>query len=624
MGETLSEISGMTADHRTLHLMAQKLRRHSILMTAEAGSGHPTTCMSCAEILSVLFFQEMRFDPEKPLADATDRFVLSKGHAAPILYAALSEAGAIHDDLMSLRKLGSPLEGHPMPSCPWIQVATGSLGQGLSAACGMAMAMGMDRTGARVYALLGDGECAEGSVWEAVQLAARMSLSNLCAIIDVNGLGQSGPTMYGRDGDAYVRRFEAFGWKAVAVDGHSVAEILSGLEEARAHTIGPTVIVAVTQKGKGVSFVEGKEGWHGKPIKKGPDLDKALSELGNPDVSIPVSARRASGNGRARGAEERGDLGDPQYEMGDQVATRVAYGNALVRLGKVMPEVVVLDGDVKNSTFAEKFKEAYPDRFWDCFIAEQNMVGMALGLAAEGKIPFASSFACFLSRAYDFIRMAGFSQPEHLILCGSHAGISIGQDGPSQMALEDLAMMRPIFGSTVFYPSDAVSAERLVEVAAVTKGIVYIRTSRPKTAVLYPNTEKFPVGGSKVLRSSDKDAATVIGAGVTLHEALAAAEELAAGGTAIRVIDVYSVKPIDGETLRKAARETKDLIAVEDHSTLGGIGEAVAGEVAGISEVHRLGVTEIPRSGPPGDLMDHHGISRKAIVAKVKEVVRGR
>lgn len=613
----------MPADHRSLHLMAQKLRRHSILMTSEAGSGHPTTCMSCAEVMSVLFFHEMRFDPGEPWGESTDRFVLSKGHAAPILYAALKEAGAISEDLLSLRKMGSPLEGHPMPTCSWVRVATGSLGQGLSAAAGMAVAHEIDGNGARVYALLGDGECAEGSVWEAVQHAAKNSLSNLCAIIDVNGLGQSGHTQHGRDGDAFVRKFEAFGWKAIAIDGHSVAEIITALGAARAHTEGPTAIVAVTLKGRGVSFVEGKEGWHGKPISKGPDLDKALQEVGDPDVSITVPARRASGKARSERGPEGGDAGDPQYEVGAKVATRVAYGNALVRLGRVRPDIVVLDGDVKNSTFSEKFKEAYPDRFVEAYIAEQNMVGMAVGLAAEGKTPFASTFACFLTRAYDFIRMAGYSQPPHLVLCGSHAGISIGEDGPSQMGLEDLAMMRTVFGSSVLYPSDAVSAERLVEEAADAKGVVYIRTTRPKTTVLYPNTDKFPIGGSKTLRSSEKDALTVVGAGVTLHEALAAHDTLAAEGIAIRVIDAYSIKPIDRETLLLAARETKAIVAVEDHSTAGGLGEAVAAEVSGAGPVHRLGVEMIPRSGPPADLMDQHGISRGAIAAEVKRIIGG-
>ncbi|MCZ6601858.1 MAG: transketolase [Planctomycetota bacterium] len=613
----------MTADHRNLHLMAQMLRRHSILMTSEAGSGHPTTCMSAAEIMSVLFFNEMRYDPAEPLADSTDRFVLSKGHAAPILWAALSEAGAISDDLLSLRKLGSPLEGHPMPSSPWVQVATGSLGQGLSAACGIALAQRMDETGSRVYCLLGDGECAEGSVWEAVQFAHKASLGNLCAIIDVNGLGQSGPTQHGRETDVYMRGFEAFGWKAIAVNGHSVAELLSALEAARAHTLGPTVIVALTTKGKGVSFVEGKEGWHGKPIKKGPDLDKALEELGKPDVSISVAARRASGSGRTDPIKERADAGDPQYELGDQVATRVAYGNALVRLGKVWPDVVVLDGDTKNSTFSEKFKDVFPDRFVEAHIAEQNMVGMALGLAVEGKIPFASSFACFLTRAYDFIRMAGYSQPDHLIICGSHAGVSIGEDGPSQMALEDIAMMRALLKSTVLYPSDAVSSERLVEEAAATPGITYIRTSRPKTTVLYPNTERFPVGGSKVLRSSEDDAVTVVGAGVTLHEALAAHDDLSVAGISIRVIDAYSIKPIDVETLRQAARDTRAIVTVEDHSVAGGLGEAVAAELSGLAQVHRLGVREIPSSATREELLDRHGISSGAIAAKVKEIVRG-
>ncbi len=607
----------MPPELNALKKMAQKLRRHSIEMTSEAGSGHPTTCMSCAEIMAELFFEEMRFDPEDPSGKNADVFVLSKGHAAPILWAALKEAGAIKDDLLTLRLLTSPLEGHPTPRSPWIRVTTGSLGQGLSAAAGMAWARKLDSSKARVYALLGDGECAEGSVWEAAQFASFNKLDNLCAIVDVNRLGQSGPTMYGHEMGVYEARFKAFGWEAVVVDGHDLGLLRAAFGSARATSGKPFVILAKTLKGKGVSFVEDKGGWHGKPLKKGEELEKALAELGDTSVTLKVEARHY---GAPTEILEREPTLTPAYTGSEEVATREAYGAALAKLAQTAPQVVAIDGDTKNSTFAEKLKDVAPERFVEGFIAEQNMVGVALGMAAEGKIPFVSSFACFLSRGYDFIRIAGCSAPSHLILVGSHAGVSIGEDGPSQMALEDLAMMRAITAATVLYPSDAVSAERLVETAARTPGIVYIRTSRPKTKVLYANDETFPVGGSKTLRTSAKDAVTVVAAGVTLHEALLAHDLLAKDGIAIRVIDLYSVKPIDAATLRLAARETKAIVSVEDHSVCGGIGEAVAAAATG-ARVEILGVREVPRSGKPGELMKLHGISADAIVAAVKRLL---
>src|SRR5262245_18235506 len=567
-------------DTSQLTSMAQKLRRLSILATTEAGSGHPTTCMSCAEIMAVLFFEEMRFDPGDPTARNTDAFVLSKGHAAPILWAALSEAGAISEDPLSLRKSNSPLEGHPTPLSPWVKVATGSLGQGLSAAAGIALARRYDGISSRVYCLLGDGETAEGSVWEAAQIAAYLKLHRLVAIIDVNGLGQSGPTMYGHDVDVYVRRFEAFGWNAVAVDGHSVPELLEALDKARAGEGRPFAIVARTVKGKGVSALEGRDGWHGKPLKKGPELDAALAELGDTDIEIVVRTRTCAATNLKTAVLARGEI-VPEYAPGQEVATREAYGAALAKLGRIHPDVVVLDGDTKNSTFSEKFKAAKPERFVEAQIAEQNMVGVALGLASDGKIPFASTFAAFLSRAYDQIRMAVYSRPGTLVLCGSHSGVSIGEDGPSQMGLEDLAMFRALLAATVLYPSDAVSAERLVAEASSAKGVVYLRTTRPKTPVLYPNSERFPIGGSKTLRSGPNDRATVVAAGITLFEALAAYDRLAKEGIPIRVIDAYSVKPIDAATLRRAAEETRHLVTVEDHSIHGGLGDAVAREVSG-------------------------------------------
>ncbi|HEY7510184.1 MAG TPA: transketolase [Vicinamibacteria bacterium] len=608
----------MPADDQTLFKMAQKLRRISLESTAEAGSGHPTSCMSAADIVATLFFHEMRFDPRDPSGKDADVFVLSKGHAAPILWAALHEAGAISEDPATLRRLDSPLEGHPTPRVPWVRVATGSLGQGLSAAAGMAWARRLDRSGGRVYVLMGDGEVAEGAVWEAAQFASFYKLDNLCAIVDVNRLGQSGPTMYQHELGAYEARFRAFGWDTAVIDGHDVAQVRGAFDRARATAGKPFAVVARTLKGKGVSFLEDREGWHGKPARKGDELARAVAELGDTSLTLRVEPRRYSAPTPQKGGEPRVD---PRYELGQEVATREAYGSALAALARTSSRVVAIDGDTKNSTFSERFKEAAPERFAEGYIAEQNMVGAALGMSSEGKIPFVSTFAAFFTRAYDFIRMAAYSRPPHLVLCGSHAGVSIGEDGPSQMALEDLAMMRATLGATVLYPSDAVSAERLVETAARTAGIVYIRTSRPKTRVLYRNDEPFPVGGSKTLRSSAADRVTLVGAGITLHEALAAHEALAKDGIAARVIDLYSLQPIDEETLRRAAAETRGFVTVEDHSVHGGIGEAVAGVVAGQARVEMLGVREIPRSGKPAELVAAHGIDAKAVVAAARRLL---
>jgi transketolase len=605
----------MAASDAQLARMAQKLRRHSLESTAEAGSGHPTSCMSAAELMSVLYFAEMHFDPGDPGGNAADLFVLSKGHAAPILWAALREAGAIDDDLLTLRRSDSRLEGHPTPLVPWVRVATGSLGQGLSAAVGMAWARRCEGAPGRVFCLLGDGEVAEGSVWEAAQFASFNGLDNVTALVDVNRLGQSGPTMYQHDTAVYEARFRSFGWEAVTVDGHDVTAVREALAAGRAVKGKPFALVARTLKGKGVSFLEDKEGWHGKPVKKGEELQKAVAELGDTAVALPVEPRRYSPITERAPVEPQVA---PAYQLGQEVATREAFGTALAYLGARCPQVVAIDGDTKNSTFSERFKAVDPHRFAEAFIAEQNMVGVALGMSTEGKIPFASTFACFLTRAYDFIRMAAISRPSHLVLCGSHAGVSIGEDGASQMALEDLAMMRAIVGSTVLYPSEAVSAERLVELAARTPGIVYIRTSRPKTKVLYANDEAFEVGGSKTVRSSERDRATIVAAGVTVTEALVAHDRLAAEGIATRVIDLYSVKPVDAETLRRAAAETRALVTVEDHSVHGGIGDVVAAAVAGRAPVTMLGVREIPRSGKPAELMAAHGIDADAIVKAVR------
>ncbi len=603
-----------------LQQMANKLRAHSVRMTTAAGSGHPSTCCSMAEIMSVLFFDQMRFDPKTPRAHHTDHCVLSKGHAAPILWAALSEAGAIHDDLLTLRHIDSALEGHPTPRVPWVRVATGSLGQGLSVACGMATGLRLEQLDGQIFTILGDGEIAEGSVWEAVQFAGHYKLQHLCAIIDLNALGQSGPSYFGNDAAGLVARFAAFGWHAIAVDGHNVDALRQALQSARNEQQRPTAVIAATVKGKGISFIEGKSGWHGKVLSK-EQLAAALRELGDCDIALPVTARTVGTPTFLPNDQPTNQLADCVYERGQLVATREAYGAALVRLSNSYPALIALDADTKNSTFSERLLKEKPDRFVECFIAEQNMVGVAMGLSSMGWIACVSSFACFLSRAYDFLRMAVVSQLPHLIVCGSHCGVSIGEDGPSQMALEDLAMMRGLVQSTVVYPADAVSTERLLEALVAQPGVSYLRTSRPKTPVLYDGQEKFPIGGSKVLRSSARDRCTIVAAGVTVHEALKAADLLHASGVAVRVIDAYSIKPIDVATLRRAAQETQHLITVEDHSVAGGLGDAVCQAVAGLAPVTVIGVHEVPRSGTPEELLAMHGLDAASIVKRVKTIL---
>jgi transketolase len=610
----------MAIDDATLKALAQRLRRDSLISTSEAGSGHPTTCMSAADIVAVLFGREMALDPRDANRAGTDHFVLSKGHAAPILWAALKAIGAIDVDLKTLRRIDSPIEGHPTPRVPgWVKVATGSLGQGLCASVGMALGRRLAGDPGRIYCLMGDGEIAEGAVWEAAEIAAQERLANLCAIIDVNGLGQSGRTMHGHDIDAICGKWRAFGWNAVGLDGHDVAAITRALEEARRETGKPTVLVARTFKGKGAKLTEDKPNWHGKALKKGAELDAALADVGDAPLDFKHETRtrgQAAARPRAAGAAPP----PPPYKLGDEVAPREAYGEALVRLGTVDPRIVALDAEVKNSTFSEKFKEKFPERFVECFIAEQNMVGAALGFTGEGFVPFASTFGAFYARAYDFIRMAAYSAPAHLILAGTHVGVSIGEDGPSQMALEDLAMMRGIIGATVLYPADGTSTGRLIEEAVRHGGIVYLRLGRPKNKVLYGPDESFPVGGSKTVRRSDRDVATVVAAGVTLHEALAAADRLAADGAPVRVIDAYSVKPLDVEGIARAAADTGGaVVTVEDHSPCGGLGEAVAAAVRPPRH-ELLAVYDVPRSGKPQELLAHHRIDAAAIVAAVRKL----
>ena len=606
---------------------ATNLRIHSIVSTSEAGSGHPTTCLSAADIVSALFFHAMRYDTADAQNPNNDRFILSKGHAAPLLYAAYAEAGIIPTEkLRTLRQIDSILEGHPTPRFEWTEVATGSLGQGLSLGLGMALnGKYLDASDYRVYVLLGDGETAEGGVWEAAALASHYELNNLIGIVDVNALGQSQRTMYAFDVDTYCQRFEAFGWQAIGIDGHDFDEILPALEQAKASTGKPTMIVARTFKGKGVSFLENADNWHGKALAQGEELDKALAELGplgGDEVTSPLQIESPSATSVSENGSAVTECEPPDYPSDEEVATRSGYGAGLAKLGSVNPYVVALDGDTKNSTYAEQFMELHPNRYFEMFIAEQNLVGTGIGLAKRGKIPFVSTFAAFLSRAYDQIRMSAISQA-NIKYAGSHCGVSIGEDGPSQMGLEDIAMFRAILGAVVLYPSDAIAAERLVAEAATHEGIVYLRTSRPKTAILYDAAENFPIGGCKVVRRSDDDKLTVVAAGVALHEALKAHKILAQEGIAIRVIDLYSIKPIDAEALQTAASETNNtLITVEDHYPEGGLGDAVLDAVAtqGVC-VHKLAVTGMPRSGKPEELLEYHGISANAIVQKVKELM---
>lgn len=599
--------------------LARLVRYFILTSTSEAGSGHPTSSLSATDLMTVLFFKYLRFDTSDPKHPNNDRVIFSKGHAAPLLYSLYAAAGAVApEELLRLRRLGSPLQGHPTPQFRYAEAATGSLGQGLSIGVGLALnGKYLDRLPYRVFVLLGDGEMAEGAVWEAIQVAHHYRLGNLIALLDVNRLGQSQETMCGHDTEAYVRRVSSFGWQVVSVDGHSVPAIEKAYEEILAGGDQPKMIVARTLKGKGISFLEDKAGWHGKSLSP-EELQRALPELGPVDIKFrgkiqkPIDIR----------PEEpvRSGVSPAVYRKGEMVATRKAYGTALARLVDRYPELVSLDGDVKNSTFAEILASKRGDRFFEMYIAEQNMVGVAVGLSRRGKIPFVSSFAAFLTRAYDQLRMAAVTGAS--IKCvGSHAGVSIGEDGPSQMGLEDLAMFRALHGSTVLYPSDAVSTESLVEEMIRLPGIAYLRTNRPATPVLYEGGDKFPIGGSKVVRSSDRDRATVVAAGVTLFEALRAYEILQKEGISIRVIDSYSVKPIDEVTLRKAAAETKAIVVVEDHWPEGGLGDAVLNVFAGKATVPiiKLAVREMPASGKPAELLEAAGISATHIVRAVKE-----
>ncbi len=601
---------------------ATRMRINSVRATTEAGSGHPTTCASAAEIMAALFFGAMRYDPQDPASEANDVFILSKGHAAPVLYAAWAEAGYLDEDqLLTLRRIDSDLEGHPPVTLPFVDVATGSLGQGLSVGLGMAHACRLDQTDRRIYVLLGDGEVAEGSVWEAAAMAANDSLGNLIATVDVNRLGQSAPTMLQHNMDAYRARWEAFGWKALIVDGHDIQALIDAYADARASMFQPTVILARTFKGRGIPCAENKDGWHGKPIPAGELAEATLAalraELTGADFSWKPNLPPAASNGHAAPRAAAA----PAYAVGGPaVATRQAYGAALEALARADSRIVGVDGDVGNSTFTTDIAKADPRRLLQSYIAEQNLVGVAMGLACRGKIPFASSFACFLSRAYDFMRLAALSST-NIKLVGTHAGISIGEDGASQMGLEDLAMTCAEPNYTVFYPTDATSGWRAVELAAGIDGPVYIRTSRPKTGILYGADEVFEVGRAKILRSSPSDRVALVAAGVTLYEALQAADALAGEGIAARVIDLFSVQPIDRDALQSAAAACGgNIVTVEDHYAHGGIGDAVLSALAEDRvRVRKLAVRGIARSGKPAELLDRYGISAQHIA----EAARG-
>ncbi|MFI5820697.1 transketolase [Streptomyces rishiriensis] len=601
--------------------LGQQLRVDSVRASAAAGSGHPTSSMSAADLMAVLLANHLRYDFDRPAHPGNDRFVLSKGHASPLLYSAYKAAGAVDDEeLLTFRKLGSRLEGHPTPRrLPWVETATGSLGQGLPVGVGIALSgKRLERTAYRVWVLCGDSELAEGSVWEAAEHAGHEHLDNLTAIVDVNRLGQRGPTRHGHDLDAYARRFQAFGWHTVEIDGHDVDAVDRAYGEAISTKGQPTVILARTLKGRGVESVQDREGLHGKPL---PDADEAIEELGgvrNLRVRVhePADARMLH-------SVPTGRLDLPRWDRGEEAATRDAYGQALAALGGAREDVVALDGEVSDSTRAEVFAKAHPDRFFECYIAEQQLVAAAVGLAARGWVPYASTFAAFLTRAHDFVRMAAVSGAG-INLVGSHAGAAIGQDGPSQMGLEDLAMFRAVYGSTVLYPCDPNQTARLVAAMAGLDGVRYLRTSRGKAPALYGPDEEFPVGGSKVLRSSDRDRMTIVAAGITVHEALKAAEALDGEGVAVRVIDLYSVKPVDRDTLRRAAEETGCLLSVEDHHEQGGLGDAVLDAFLDgrpVPRLVRLAVRTMPGSAAPDEQLHAAGIDAESIAASARLLV---
>jgi transketolase len=602
--------------------LAAQLRIDSIRSTTKAGSGHPTSSMSAADLMAVLMKTFLKYDSSDPHAPTNDHLIFSKGHAAPVLYAMYKAAGWISDEeMMTLRQFGSRIEGHPVPLLPYVDVATGSLGQGLPIGVGVALCgKYVDKLPYKVWIVLGDSEMAEGSIWEAFDKASHYKLNNLVAILDMNRLGQRGETELGWDSAAYAARGSAFGMHTIEINGHDIEAIVAAYKEAEAQTDKPTLIIAKTEKGHGYPKIANQPGWHGKALPQ--DMaDDAIAILGG-YKNLSVSVNHPEPATPATPAATT-PLKLPTYELGTKEAARKAYGDALVALGAAYSDVIVTDAEVSNSTYADEFNKAYPVRFFEMFIAEQQLVATAVGFSVRGKIPFASTFAAFFSRAYDFIRMAAISRA-NIRLSGSHAGVSIGEDGPSQMALEDLAMMRSVYGSTVFYPSDANQTAHLVAIMAETSGISYIRTTREKLPVIYSPDEKFATGGSKVVKQSDSDKITVVGAGITLHEAMKAADILATDGINVRVIDLYSVKPVDKLTLHAAAAATGTIVVAEDHWPEGGLADAVLEAFQGESgspRLVRLAVTKMPGSGKPAELLAEAGIDAEHIVNTVKSLV---
>ncbi|MFF1418987.1 transketolase [Streptomyces sp. NPDC058280] len=603
--------------------LAQQLRVDSVRVADAAGSGHPTSSMSAADLMADLLANHLRYDFDRPDDPGNDRLIFSKGHASPLLYSMYLAAGAIDEkEFLTYRTLGSRLEGHPTPRLPWVDVATGSLGQGLPVGVGMALAgQRLGPAPYRVWVLSGDSEMAEGSIWEAIEHAGDQHLDSLTLVIDVNRLGQRGPTRHQRDLDAYGRRLRAFDWHTIEIDGHDMDAVDAAFNEARSTAGRPTAIIAGTRKGRGVASVEDREGMHGKPL---PDAESAIEELGGRRSIRVRVAKPAELDTPARGGGRVATIELPRYDVGDSVATRDAYGAALAALGTARGDVVVLDGEVSDSTRTEAFAKEHPERFFECYIAEQQMVAAAVGMQAMGHVPYASTFAAFLTRAHDFIRMAAVSRAS-VNLVGSHAGVAIGQDGPSQMGLEDLAMFRAVHGSTVLHPCDANQTASLVATMHELSGVRYLRTLRGKTPVIYGPDEQFPVGGSKVLRHSDADRATLIAAGTTVHECLEAADLLAQEGIAVRVVDLYSVKPADERTLQAAASDTDCLVTVEDHHPQGGIGDAVAevfsdGRPAP-KRLVRLAVGNMPGSATPEEELRASGIDAESIAAGLRLLV---
>jgi|TARA_Y100000310_G_C20701271_1_gene830111 transketolase len=602
-----------------LQELANIMRRDVLKMTNKAESGHPTTCLSSAEIMSVLFFNEMKYDTKNSLNPDNDEFILSKGHAAPILYSALYHSKCIKNDLMKLRELNSPLEGHPLPkSLNWIKVATGSLGQGLSVGVGMALASKLQKRKFKTYVLIGDGESAEGEIYEALELGDHYKLNNLIAILDINRLGQTGESLLGHKIKNYEKKFKGFNWNTIVIDGHNIKQITKALSKAK-NSKKPTIILAKTFKGNGVSFIENKEGWHGRALSN-EELEKALKEIPNP--KLPKMNIKKPKNVKQK-LKSKEKLKSTKYNLGEEVSTREAYGNSLVNLSISNPKILAVDAGVSNSTFSKKLKKANKNKFVEAFIAEQNMAGMALGLSIKQFNVFASSFAAFLTRAADQIRMASLSSPKNLTFCGSHAGVSIGKDGASQMGLEDISMFRSVPKSILFYPSDAVSCEKLTILASKLNGLKYIRTTRSKTEVIYKNNEKFSLGDFKILKKSNKDKLVIVGSGITLHESLKAYEELKKKNKNVAVVDLYCIKPFNSKKFENFVKKHGNkLVVVEDHYKEGGIGEMLLEELANSGiKIKHLAVGEIPHSGEKKELLEKYKIDSKNIIKEINKFV---